>query len=205
LSATPQKGREESKRRTREDLLDAAASVLRSRGFPKASVGEIAAAAGYTVGAVYSNFGNKQDLLLALVERESQRVVAEIAAATKAAADAPEKLRRGAAAWVAFLDREQDLFAVFMEFWAVAVRDPELRSRNAELWGAVRRELGGLVERHAEIEGRTLALPAEQIGAAVMALGDGLAIQRLEAPDAIPEDLLGALLDALLPALTRKA
>ena len=196
--------REENKRRTRESLLDAAASVLGKRGFANASVGEIAAAAGYTVGAVYSNFGNKQDLLLALVERESQRVGAEIVAAAGTAADAPGKLRKGAAAWVSFLDREQDLFAVFMEFWAVAARDPELRRRNAELWGAVRTELGALVERHAEAEGKTLALPAEQIGAAVMALGDGLAIQRLEAPKAIPKDLLGDLLDALLSALTRR-
>lgn len=199
--------REESKRRTRtrEDLLDAAARVLRSRGFPNASVGEIATAAGYTVGAVYSNFGSKQGLLLALVERESQRVGAEVVGAAKTGAGAAEKLRQGAAAWVAFLDRERDLYAVFMEFWAVAVRDPELRSRNAELWGAVRTELGTLVERHAEVEGKTLTLPAEQIGAALMALGDGLAIQRLEAPDAIPEGLLGTLLDALLDALTRRA
>lgn len=195
--------REKSKRNTREDLLDAAASVLASRGFPNASVGEIAAAAGYTVGAVYSNFGSKKDLLLALVERESQRIGAEIVAATERATDTPEKLREGAAAWVAFLDRERDLFVVFMEFWAVAVRDSQLRSRNAELWGAVRTQIGELFKRYAEAEGKTLVLPAKQVGAAVMALGDGLAIQRLEAPDAIPADLLGALLDVLLPALTR--
>lgn len=87
----------------------------------------------------------------------------------------------------------------------MAVRDSELRSRNAKLWGAVRAELGGLVERHARLEGKALALPAEQVGAAIMALGDGLAVQRLEAPEAIPEGLLGALLDALIPALARDA
>jgi AcrR family transcriptional regulator len=175
--------------------------VLRSRGFPNASVGEIASAAGYTVGAVYSNFGSKRDLLLALVERESQRIAAEIAAAAGTGADPGEKLRRGATAWTEFLDRERDLFAVFMEFWAVALRDPELRGRNAELWGAVRTQLGAMVERHAEAQGRALTLPAEQIGAAIMALADGLAIQRLEAPEAIPKNLLAVLLDALLPSL----
>jgi AcrR family transcriptional regulator len=194
----------DSNRRTREDLLEATASVLRRRSFPEASVGEIAAAAGYTVGAVYSNFGGKQDLLLALVERESQRVSAEISTAAESATDAPEKLRRGAAAWVAFLDREQNLYAAFMEFWAISVRNSELRSRNAELWGAVRTELGSLVERHARLDGKALTLPADQVGAAVMALGDGLAVQRLEAPEAIPESLLGRLLDALIPALIRE-
>lgn len=177
--------------------------MLRRRSFSEASVGEIAATAGYTVGAVYSNFDGKRELLLALVERESQKVSAEISTAAASATDAPEKLRRGAAAWIAFLDREQSLYAAFMEFWAMAVRDPDLRNRNAKLWGAVRTELGGLVERHVRLEGKTLTLPAEQVGAAIMALGDGLAVQRLEALEAIPEDLLGALLDALIAGLTR--
>lgn len=64
-------------------------------------------------------------------------------------------------------------------------------------------DLVQLVEGHARMEGRALTLSAEQVGAAVMVLGDGLAVQRLEAFEAIPESLLGTLLDVLIPALTR--
>lgn len=199
------KGPEQSETSTRERLLDAASDEFRRSGYHGASVASVAGAASYTVGAVYSSFGGKQELLLALVERESRRVAADIAAAAEGGRNAPEKLRRGAAAWIAFLDEQPDLYAVFMEFWAVAARDPAIRARNAELWGTVRNALGELLERHAESAARRLALPAEQVGAAVMALADGLALQRLEAPGAIPEDLLGSLLDALVPALTRQA
>ena len=59
---------ERRRRQTRDHLLDAAAQVLAERGFHGASLDEVAAAAGFTKGAVYSNFKNKEDLFLALLE-----------------------------------------------------------------------------------------------------------------------------------------
>ena len=193
--------RDESKRKTRDELLTAGAGVFGRRGYHGASLAQIAAEAGYTVGAVYSNFGGKEDLLLAIVERESLRVTERILEATASARSASEKLRRGAKEWIAFVDREPELYAVFMEFWAVALRSSQLRDRNVELWGSVRTALGNLIQEYAESVGKRLRLPPDHIGAAVMALGDGLAMQRLEAPDAIPKDLLGAMLGAVVPAL----
>jgi len=52
--------------RTRADLLAAARRVFAEQGYEGASVGDIAAAAGYTKGAVYANFGSKEDLFLEL-------------------------------------------------------------------------------------------------------------------------------------------
>ena len=62
--------REQSKANTRERLLDAARSVFASRGFRGASVEEIASEAGFSTGALYSNFDGKEDLFLVLMERE---------------------------------------------------------------------------------------------------------------------------------------
>src|SRR2546423_10413157 len=62
--------REQSKAHTRERLLEAARSVFASSGFHGASVEEIAATAGFSTGALYSNFDGKEDLFLALLERE---------------------------------------------------------------------------------------------------------------------------------------
>jgi len=52
--------RQERKAQTRERLLDAAAQVFAQRGFEAASLDEVAAAAGYTKGAVYSNFAARR-------------------------------------------------------------------------------------------------------------------------------------------------
>ena len=56
---------------TRSRLLDAAEKVFVDRGFHAASVDEVAEEAGYSKGAVYSNFENKDELFLAVLERRT--------------------------------------------------------------------------------------------------------------------------------------
>lgn len=57
--------------RTRADLIAAARQVFAERGYEGASVGDVAAAAGYTKGAVYANFDGKEDLLRQIVHELS--------------------------------------------------------------------------------------------------------------------------------------
>ena len=65
--------RAERKELTRELLFDAAIEVFARKGYHGASLDDVAEAAGFTKGAVYSNFTRKSDLFRALLERESQR------------------------------------------------------------------------------------------------------------------------------------
>jgi AcrR family transcriptional regulator len=64
---------------TRDRLMAAALSVFAARGIPGASVEEICEAAGFTRGAFYSNFTDKDDLVLALIQSSitSQYAAAE--------------------------------------------------------------------------------------------------------------------------------
>jgi AcrR family transcriptional regulator len=194
--------RVERKEQTRRRLLAAAARVFRRRGYRGASVEAIAAEAGYTVGALYSNFEGKDDLLLALLEEELGAITKRVVAAAAEADDAIEKLRRGALEWMAVLDEERDFYVLLIEFWTLWVRDPELRREHAERFAALRRALGQLVEEQAHQLGLSLRLSPEETGAAVVALADGLALQRLADPEAFRDDLLATLLATLIPALT---
>jgi len=63
---------------TRERVLDAALAVFGERGIIGSSVEDICERAGFTRGAFYSNFGDKTDLVDALVEREHARVIASL-------------------------------------------------------------------------------------------------------------------------------
>ena len=65
--------RAERKELTRELLFDAAIEVFARKGYHGASLDDVAEAAGFTKGAVYSNFTRKSDLFRALLERESRR------------------------------------------------------------------------------------------------------------------------------------
>jgi AcrR family transcriptional regulator len=75
--------RDESQAQTREALLAAAQRLFDDKGFAATSITDIAEAAGYTTGAVYSNFANKDDLFLAVLERQ---VTIEMAALQEALA-----------------------------------------------------------------------------------------------------------------------
>jgi AcrR family transcriptional regulator len=197
--------RAESKVRTRTRLLDAAVRVFRKRGYRGATVEEIASEAGYTIGALYSNFAGKDDLLLALLEHEIGTTVERIVAAAGKEKDASAKLRRGALEWIAILDEQPELYVLLIEFWTLWVRDPKLRPEHAQRFAALRQAVGDLIAGEIRRTGSSLRVPPEQVGAAVVALADGLALQRLADPKATPDDLLASLLEALIPALSSDA
>ncbi|HEV2998885.1 MAG TPA: TetR/AcrR family transcriptional regulator, partial [Solirubrobacteraceae bacterium] len=119
--------REQSKALTRERLLAAARGVFASRGFHGASVEEIAAEAGYSTGALYSNFGGKEDLFLALMEHEIDAYSQEIAAGLDELSSVAERARDGARHWMQIVEREPEMLMLFVEFWAYAARDPRAR------------------------------------------------------------------------------
>jgi AcrR family transcriptional regulator len=193
--------RDESRQVTRARLLDAAATVFAQRGYRRASVEEIASEAGYTIGALYSNFAGKEEVLLALLEQEVARITKRIVKAAQAEGDPVDKLRAAAREWMTFLDDEPDLCVLMIEFWTIWVRDDDLRPRHAERYDAVRRFIGGLIEERADEMGVPMRLPAEQIGAAAVALAYGLALQHLADPEALPKDLYPSLLPLMIQAL----
>src|SRR6266851_1045188 len=130
--------REESKANTRERMLDAARSVFASSGFHGASVEEIAACAGFSTGALYSNFGGKEDLFLVLMERKIEKHSREIGAAVAQRASVAERAAGGAQVWMGMIEREPELLLLFMEFWAYGVRDPQVRPKVAARFAQMR-------------------------------------------------------------------
>jgi AcrR family transcriptional regulator len=193
--------REESRRLTRERLIDAAAAVFAERGYRRAGVEEIAARAGYTIGALYSNFSGKEEVLLALLEQRVGQIAERIVTAALRE-DAPtDKLRAGAREWMEFLDEEPELYALMVEFWTIWVRDDEQRPHHGRRFAAVREYIGGLIQQKADEMGVKMRLPPDQIGAVVLALADGLALQYLANPDAVPKDLYPKVLPILVQAL----
>lgn len=195
--------REQSRAETRKRLLEAARRVVAARGYHGASVDDIASEAGYSTGALYSNFDGKEDLFLALMEHEISREVREIEEAVGRQTTIPERARGGAAEWMAFVEREPELVLLFVEFWAFAVRDPSVRPEVARRMAAIRQMITRLIAHAAEEFELELALPAEHLAIAVDALADGIARQKLADPRAVPDELLGGVLSLLFAAATR--
>jgi AcrR family transcriptional regulator len=197
--------REQSRANTRERLLTAARSAFARSGFHGASVEEIASEAGFSTGALYSNFDGKEDLFLVLMEREIDEHAREISAAVRAQASRRARAPGGARQWMTMIDREPELLLLFMEFWAYGVRDPQVRPKVAARFAQMRQVLTRLIAdgvRDFELE---LDIPAEQLAVVIDALADGIARQKLADPDAVPDDLMGRVLALLFSAVTRRA
>ena len=195
--------REQSRAQTRERLLAAAREAFARSGFHGASVDEIASSAGYSTGALYSNFDGKEDLFLALMEREIDEHAREIAAAVRARASVSERAAGGARRWMKMIEREPELLLLFMEFWAYGVRDPQVRPKVAARFAQMRQVLTRLIADGVREFDLELALPAEQLAVAIDALADGIARQKLADPDAVPDELMGRVLSLLLAGATR--
>jgi len=191
--------REQSRAQTRERLLSAARSVFARSGFHGASVEEIASEAGFSTGALYSNFDGKEDLFLALMEREIEEHAREITEAVTARASISERAAGGARQWMTTIEREPELLLLFMEFWAYGVRDPQMRPKVAERFAQMRQVLTRLIADGVREFDLELALPAEQLAVAIDALADGIARQKL----AVPDELMGRVLSLLLTAAAR--
>jgi AcrR family transcriptional regulator len=192
--------REERKSQTRERLLDAAAAVFATRGYHAASVDEIAARAGFSTGALYSNFAGKEDLFLELFERHVAERVRMLEAAVDSLPSAEARAHGAAESVMQWLREEPGMFLLFIEFWAYAVRDPELRPRFAARSGALREACARLLAQGAEDLGLELPLSADRLGTAVHALGTGIALERVADPDAVDDELFGAVLALLFAA-----
>jgi len=98
---------------TREQLLDAAERVFRERGVASTTLGEVAAAAGVTRGAVYWHFRDKADLLGAMCERATLPLDAIFETAADGGVDPLDALRRTAIAALTSLAGDSRAQAVF--------------------------------------------------------------------------------------------
>src|SRR6266511_1063796 len=115
--------RDEQRHQTRAQLLDAAERVFAREGLRGASVAAIAAEAGYSHGAIYSNFDGKEDLFLMLVEERIDARLARVYQAADAALSQGSEPLEAARRVVAMLQQERDAVLLLVDFWNPAVRD----------------------------------------------------------------------------------
>jgi AcrR family transcriptional regulator len=178
--------RPEKQARTRAALLDAAARVFVERGFQGASVEVIAAEAGFTRGAFYSNFASKEELFAELLQQRVYTAYAELARAT-AGPDRPT-MREVGEQLAALQEHPAGhwLFRLWLELLAHASRDPSFREIAAGFWSA-NRALGAqsLAAAYKRARRKPPAAP-EDIVSAMIALDIGLALQHFVDPDAVP-------------------
>jgi AcrR family transcriptional regulator len=172
---------------TCDKLFEAAARVFEEQGINAASIEAIAAAAGFTRGAFYSNFKSKDDLIIAMLEdhvEQSIRRCLELLEKHKEPADFIE-------AFASMLRTRQDPLGrsplLHMEMILFVARAEKRRPELAKRLRARRQMVTEVVATTAKHSGRRFEDPA-WVAAILLAMEDGFRLHRLIDPDTTPAD-----------------
>ncbi|MEV0947415.1 TetR family transcriptional regulator [Rhodococcus sp. NPDC049939] len=180
----------------RQRLLDAAAEEFAERGFNAARLTEVARRAGFTKGAVYSNFESKQDLFAELFAQRSLelagRVLSEIAGMSPS-----DAAGRSGEAIASSMVRDQGWALLVLEFGVLAARDPQI----AQAYQRERRQLRGrlieLIGERAREWGVEDTLDVRTTAISLMALISGLVLEYSVDPEEVDQPAMGAAVTAL--------
>lgn len=181
--------------------MDAAAAVFARRGFAGATMEEIAGEAGFTRGAVYSNFDDKTDLFIAVLDERLAARVDEVAALLSANPDPRAFFSALASADTERpADDELTWELLRMEFRLYGIRHSEIRPRVVEANRRLLTWVTDAVRTIFESSGIEPPLPYEEMGTIVQALDEGLTQQRLVDPDRVRPNLFFTTLSLLFEA-----
>jgi AcrR family transcriptional regulator len=195
---------------TREELFAAAARVFARRGFHGTSLDAIAEEAGFSRGAVYYNFADKDELFLELLDRrcaERSQDLREVFADTDADVDATSRQAQLAADHALdAMTGDPEWRALYLEFLAHAARDAAFRRRFSKRTAEMRGALEQVVSERTRPVAHALPMAPEQLAVVIDALGTGLwAHHMLHGSRAVPRDLFAKALALLVDGIAARA
>jgi AcrR family transcriptional regulator len=194
--------RQDRKERTRADLVAAAREVFLRRGFHGASLEEISEQAGYTKGAVYSNFAGKNELFLAVLDAHAAGRARAYAKAAVGAASMEAALRALSREMTTGTGADPRWVPVLIEFWTHASRHEELRAQVSERHERNLDGMATLLERLADEHGIGFRIPAREVARGHAAQRNGMELERLLDPGAAHPDVMEELTTGFVLGLT---
>lgn len=163
--------------RRREEILDATVRLLARDGLPGLTMKALAREAGVRQGSLHYYFPNKRAIVEAAVNRVMRALHHRVAAKTGGARDPRWRLRAIIDACLGTAEEQGEFWTVLMQFWSAMVYDKHFRSKNAIQYASLRRLIGRIVREGIQ-SGEFRAVAPERAGAVILALVDGLSLQR---------------------------
>jgi AcrR family transcriptional regulator len=187
--------RKQRQERTRSCLLDAAGRVFARRGLAQASVDEVAADASFTKGAVYANFGSKEELFLAMLDAKFADRLAEMDRALSTDEPPETQARVAGRDFIDSLNLDPEWARLFIEAGLYASRDEAFREKLIAHYTAMRERMTEILRVRAQAGGFDPGVPFEQVATMVFAMANGVAFERLVEPGNVPDDLFSSMLE----------
>ncbi|MFE3195600.1 TetR/AcrR family transcriptional regulator [Nocardia sp. NPDC059240] len=193
--------RPESQARTRSDLLATAREMFLRDGYAKTSLEKVAEEAGYSKGAVYSNFKTKSALcleVLGLIHETKFTELSDLLSGEDSLEDRMERFER----WAERTLGDVEWTLLEFEFAIVARDDADLQAALVSGLSMMRGAAAAQLQVLADSMGVVLPMSAEDSATTILSLGLGLGIQRAVDPSIsarLITDAVRAMLAAAVP------
>jgi AcrR family transcriptional regulator len=190
----PRLTRKERQAETRRCLMDSAAKLFARRGLQQASIEELADDAGYTKGAFYANFKNKEELFLAMLDERFAERVQQIERVIGGEGTEDQKAVRAGDDFAAMLRADPDWQRLFFEFSAYAVRDEDFRQELVTRYRWMQDRIATALRKRKDDLDVPATVAPERVALMTCAMANGFALEKLLEGDAVPDDLYGTML-----------
>lgn len=170
--------RAQKKEQTRAALFESAQRVFDRFGYLGATMDLIAADAGYTKGALYWNFENKEALFLELLRTLLKRDSDFLDQMIELNQNDPEALNKEMGEWIDRMDERDDVRLLLLELELDARRNTKLASLFAEVIASHEGKIADFLRQLFAILGRKPPIAVEQLAAAMIMLAEGFALAR---------------------------
>jgi AcrR family transcriptional regulator len=200
--------REDSREQTRQRLMDAAQKLIARKGLDAASVENIAAAAGYSRGAFYSNFKTKDDLFIELLRCDHVKATQELEALRTS--DLPvEQIQMRARDIYAHMFRDNESFMNWTEARMLAARDARFRVKLEALMGEKRAQIAKFIQYFYDRVGVDPVMSPEKMAMGFMSLAEGVRLFMMSSPTEMTpptaESLLALFVESVMSAARHEA
>jgi AcrR family transcriptional regulator len=190
--------REQQRAATRERVLAAATSTFLAKGFHGTTIAAVAETAGFTSGAIYSNFASKEDLVLAVLDRHAAERTRLLAEALSAATDLDDLLARVSRWFGSRIETDPEWPVLQVELALSTRHSPSLRRKLRDRHRATHAALARVLRQQSARFGVELPLDADTLASTVHGLGEGLTVQRLLDPSTRAAEVFHQSLTILL-------
>lgn len=194
--------RERRLERTRGLLLDAAEELFARKGFGSTPLEEIAEAAGYTRSAIYSHFGTKSELFLAVIQRSREQFLdgfTDLIASLHRLDDLNLEVLADRWRELSLSQHGPDRAALGYEFTLFLLRNPDARERVATQRLEAIRSLGEYITRDVTRIGATLTIPAETLAHVIIATNDAVTLNSSVDDEDLYQPFLQLVVSSIVP------
>lgn len=196
VKESPAISRAERQARTRDSLIETARELFLADGYGATSLDRVALRAGFSKGAVYSNFSGKEELCMAVLDSIHEEQIEGVLSAFSGDTDLDGRID-AFVAWARVGLGRPRWTALEVEFAGTARKSPYVASELAKRHREIIAALAALIANIIAQEGIELDLSPEQMAIALLSLGIGLGAMR-SLDNNLDVDVFGSIIRTLI-------